>query len=133
MADEKLLKMLKQGLALELWSLTLYEDIVNRVDDKDARKLLAGIIESGELKHVGVMLRAIHKNSIGIPAEKKLSNEKVRAVLKKGLAEELGMQNFYRKAMRMTSDKGLKARFQGSLNDEIMHEKAIRRLIEKLK
>lgn len=132
MSDEKVLKMLKEALSLELWAITLYEDNIRRIGNKKIRQAYAELVEKGEIRHAETLRRAIHKITLNMPVKNKLSKERVKEVLATSLKEEIGQQRLYKKCIDKISDKQLKKELKHIFDDEVKHERKIRGLINSL-
>lgn len=130
MSNKKTLKILKGALNMELWSITLYEDMISRIEDKKITKALAEIIDDSETHHMAALRKAIHKIKSKIPAKQKLSKERLKELLNKGLKEEIEQQKCYKRYINQISDKEIKRKLKRIFNDEIEHEKKIKKLIK---
>lgn len=132
MKNEEKLKLLKDALNLELWMITLYEDYLNRIEDKRIKIGIIRLIEESSGHEIAIR-KEIHRIKASMVVENKLSPERVRELLETGLKEELLAQKNYSSMARKIGDKHIISVANRIFKDEVRHEKIVRALIKQAK
>lgn len=127
MSNEKTLKLLKEAFNLELWVVMLYEDYLDRIKDKRMRKMFIDEINES-VKHAGIIRDIIHKLKLKMPVKRGINKDRVKKLLKTCLKEEIGAQKLYKKLISKIPDKEIKKKLKRIYNDEVKHEKDMRKL-----
>ncbi len=132
MDSEKVFPILKQDLDFEIRAINLYyENLFSIGDSKTRSTLLRILIDS--LRHALTIANIISSINSDLKIQDEIPREKLIAVLNRGLKEEMESEEIYQEHMKLIVDPEVIKKIRPIFGDEILHEKLVKDLLNKLK
>ncbi len=129
--SEKLVKILRKDLAIELWEFTsVYGDYFNRIDDKKIKKDYAELIYKSAI-HIAKFRKMIYELELDSKPVNPINSKKLKAVLNRSLKAETKAKNQYIKHAAKFKDKKIKKMLLQIAKEEAEHEKIIKKMIKR--